>query len=127
MFDESDIVFRYTSDEAEEDGILFDITRLKPEWKNGMFNYVTTNLLSKGYMEIVPDVFGDYKDLEFNMPALLGLLNQALNIVRSKSNNFKDADWFFSGKIELQDGTHQEIFIAQNETGRMTLMLPEDY
>jgi len=58
---------------------------------------------------------------------LIDLLNQANNIIRTKSNNFKDFDSFFSGKVELPNGQKQEIFISQNETGKFTLMLPEDY
>ena len=43
-------VFVYTSDQAVEDGILFDITAVNPEWKKGLFNYVTVNLLNNGYL-----------------------------------------------------------------------------
>ena len=44
-------IYTYTSQQAEEDGILFNITKLNPEWKKGILNYVTTNLLNKGYIE----------------------------------------------------------------------------
>lgn len=117
MCKENDLIYSYSSKQAEDDGILFDITQRNPEWKNGLFNYVTTNLLSKGYM----------KDSEINMPNILDLLNQAREIVKQKSMNFQEFDHFYSGPIEFPDGEKQEIFISQNETGKFTIMLPEDY
>lgn len=110
-------VFVYTSDQAVEDGILFDITAVNPKWKEGLFNYVTVNLLHSGY----------WKDDKINIPNLLDLLNQALQIVKKATNNFTALDTFFSGSIELPSGDQQKIFIGQNETGKFTIMLPEDY
>ena len=110
-------IFTYTSKQAEEDGMLFDITSLNPHWKKGLFNYVTINLLSKGY----------YKEDEINIPNLLDLLNQANQIVRGKSKNFTEFDSFYCGKIELPSGIMQKIFIEQNETGKFTILLPEDH
>ena len=111
-------IFRYTSEQAEADGILFDVTQLNPEWRKGPFNYVTTNLLSCGYMT---------EEGKVNVANLLDLLNQALEIVRKRSEGSTTLDWFFSGDIELPSGEQQQIFIDQNETGKFTLMLPEDY
>ena len=71
-------VFVYTSDQAVEDGILFDVTALNPEWKKGLFNYVTVNLLNDGYLN----------DDKINIPNLLDLLNQAQQIVKKGTNNF---------------------------------------
>ena len=113
---ETEVIYSYTSEEAKEDGFLVDITRINPNWKNGLFNYITTNLLSKGYMQ----------DDELNLASVLDLLNQALKIVKNKSQNFKKFDYFFSGAIELPNGVKEKIFIEQNETGKFTIMLPED-
>lgn len=110
-------VFVYTSDQAVEDGILFDITAVNPKWKEGLFNYVTVNLLNSGYLN----------EDKLNIPNLLDLLNQALQIVKKATNNFTAFDTFFSGSIELPSGDQQKIFIGQNETGKFTIMLPEDY
>lgn len=117
MFNENDIIDTYSSNQAEEDGFLFNITRLNKAWKKGLFNFVTLNLLNKGYKT----------EKAFNIPNVLDLLNQCLNIVKTKSNGFKDFDHFFSGKIELPNGSKQEVYISQNDTGKFTLMLPEDY
>ena len=110
-------VFVYTSSQAVEDGILFDITAVNPKWKEGLFNYVTVNLLNSGYL----------KEDKLNIPNLLDLLNQAQQIVKKATNNFTAFDTFFSGSIELPSGDQQKIFIGQNETGKFTIMLPEDY
>lgn len=115
--EEKDKIFEYTSKQAEEDGILFDITQVNKEWKKGLFNYVTSNLLSRGYL----------KDDKIDISNILDLLNQALHIVKTKSKNFKEFDHFFAGKIEFPNGSVEEIFICQNETGKFTIMLPEDY
>ena len=83
-------VFVYTSDQAVEDGILFDITAVNPEWKKGLFNYVTVNLLNNGYLN---------KEDKINIPNLLDLLNQVLQIVKKETNDFTTMDTFFSGSI----------------------------
>ena len=110
-------VYVYTSDQAVNDGILFDITQINPVWKKGLFNYVTVNLLNRGYA---------YQD-KISVPNLLDLLNQALQIVRRETKNFTVMDTFFCGPVELPDGEQQKIFICWNETGKFTIMLPEDY
>lgn len=113
-----DPVFVYTSDQAVEDGVLFDVTVISPKWKEGMFNYVTVNLLLSGYL----------KDNEtINIPNLVDLLVQAQEIVRKATNNYTVPDTFFSGSIELPSGAQQQIFISQNESDKFTIMLPEDY
>ena len=79
LFDEEDVIYSYTSKQAEEDGILFDITNINKHWEKGLFNYVTMNLLSKGYL----------KWEKFQIANILDLLNQSLEIVRKKTKNFK--------------------------------------
>ena len=121
LFNDNDVIFKYTSQQAEEDGILLDVTRINPEWNKGIFNYVTTNLLSRGY-------FNKGETAEtINIANLLDLLNQSLQIVRKESKNFTQPDTFYSGMIELPSGDKQKIFIGINETGKFTVMLPEDY
>ena len=111
-------IYTYTSKQAVDDGILFDITKLNARFEKGLFNCVTANLLSDGY-------FGAGEQI--NLSNLMDLLNQAHNIVKTKTNNFKNFDTFFSGTIELPSGEKQKIFIQQNETGKFTIMLPQDY
>ena len=122
LFKPDDIVSIYTSQEAVEDGILFDIDRILTQNPAKLFflKYVTTNLLERGYFNPPREL-----DVEstLNIPNLIDLLKQATQIFLKKPVD----DYFASGKIELPDGQKQLIFIAQNETGRYTAMLPEDY
>jgi hypothetical protein len=118
-----DLIYEYTSQQALEDGILFDVTRLNPDLRDGPFNYVTTSLLALGY--ITHDKSNGKP--AFNYINILDLLVQAQQIVKLKSKNGTQPDWFYDGKIELPSGQSQKIFIAQNETGKYTIMLPSDY
>ena len=119
FFTDIDVVSVHTSDEATEDGILVDITKINPDWEKGIFSHITVNLMSRcGYFN---------EDRTLNIPNLLDLLNQSLAIVRKKSDNFQKHDWHFDGEIELPSGNKQQVFIQQNETGKFTILLPEDY
>jgi hypothetical protein len=109
----------YTSDQAIEDGFLFDLDLFKYWPINANFEtrplkYVTTGLLAKGYWN---------PDETLNNPNMQDLIAQSLRVF----SKMRPGDYFVSGVIELPSGTKQKIFIAQNETGRFTVMLPEDY
>jgi len=110
-------IFCYTSKDAELDGVLFDLLRVNQDWEKGLFNYVTMNLLRRGYLD------GDV----VKVANLLDLLNQANQIVKKESKDFTQHNWLFSGSVELPDGSQQKVFICQNETEKFTVMLPEDY
>lgn len=108
-----EVVSTYTTEQATADGVLVDLTTVNPEWAKGPFSHVTPNLLSLGYREW---------DGSVRAVNVVDLLNQALTICRGKA-----ADWFYSGHIEFPDGQRRKIFICQNETGKFTIMRPEDY
>ena len=118
-FTDADVISVYTIGQATEDGILMDIRTVNPAWEKGMFSHVTVNLLaSGGYLK---------DDSTPNIPNLLDLLNQSLQIVKRKSENFTKWDRFFEGEIELPDGSQRQVFIQLNELEKFTIMLPEDY
>lgn len=104
----------YSSEQAVEDGVLFDITTVNHSWREkSIFEYVSTSLMAKGY--------------EDDILNLAELLDQALRIVASASNGFTDAkEVQYSGNIELPNGEQQEIFIRMNEHGKYILMTKED-
>jgi len=116
IFSKEDLVSTYLSSEAVEDGFLFDLDLLLKQSPLGKFvlQYITTNLLDKGYWN---------NDQTINIPNLRDLLEQSLRVFRKKPSE----DYFVSGVIELPSGGKQKIFIAENESGRYTVMLPEDY
>ena len=116
VFSKEDLFSSYLSSEAVEDGFLFDLdlaVKQSPLGKS-VFQYITTNLLAKGYWN---------QDQTINIPNLRDLLEQSLRVFRKKLLD----DYFVSGVIELPSGCKQKIFIAQNESSRYTVMLPEDY
>jgi len=117
-----DTISTYTEKQAEEDGVLVDIT--KGIMQDSLFNYCTAELLYKLKIIEEPD-----NELKLNVPNLLDLLNNALHIVqlRNSQRKEKEMDTFYSGTIEIHDGTKQKIFMQQNSTGKYTIMLPEDY
>ena len=116
IFSKEDLVSTYLSSEAVEDGFLFDLDLVVKQSPLGKFvlQYITTNLLAKGYWN---------QDQTINIPNLRDLIEQSLRVFRKKPSD----DYFVSGVIELPSGSKQKIFIAQNESGRYTVMLPEDY
>jgi len=149
FFEQKDVIFTYTCEEASKDGFLFDIDQLLPGKINTNFflKYITTGLLSKGYWNdrckhgvkdgeqsktprcVTCDTFQSctgnlscHKPT-LNIPNITDLIVQAAQIFKRKP----DDDYFVSGSIELPSGQKQKIFIAQNETGRYTAMLPEEY
>jgi len=116
VFSKEDLVSTYLSSEAVEDGFLFDLDLIVKQSSLGKFvlQYITTNLLAKGYWNT---------DQTINIPNLRDIIEQSLRVFRKKPAD----DYFVSGIIELPSGSKQKIFIAQNELGRYTVMLPEDY
>lgn len=118
LFDESDLIFKYTDEMAVADGYLVDLDQIFPQYKEkGMFKYATSNLLKNGYIV----------GFDIKQAAIFDLLMQAQRIIFKQSEIGEQLDHFYKGEIELPDGTKTDIFMAQNETGHFTLMLPEDY
>jgi hypothetical protein len=118
MVTEKPIIFEYSSQDAINDGIFLDIREINDKWQDGLFSFITTNLLET-HQYIVDD--------KINIVNLSELLSQCFLIVKKKSNNFKEFDHFFSGFIETPNGEKVKVFMCQNELGKFTIMLPEDY
>ena len=109
------MIYTYTSDEAVDDGILNDLDQILPEYfRRGWVKYITIGVATLHYIE----------DGKVNAANMIDLLIQADQI---RKQAFDREDWFFSSTIETPAGEKQEIFIAQNETGRYTIMLPSEY
>lgn len=113
-----DEISSYSSDEAEIDGLLFDLSKVNNDWRNGFFNYITINLFR--------DEFVDGNG-EIKIRALQKLLNDCQEHMRKKSKDFQEFDYFFSDSFFLPSGVKKKLFICQNETGKYTIMYPSDY
>lgn len=117
LFDEAEVISSYSSRQAVEDGILFDVNELgkvhaSPVWQEGPFQYVTTNLCSKGYL----------KDGETpSIPNFLDLFRTMHEHMRRNG-----PDHHYSKVIEFPDGTTGTVYAKRNEHHRYTLMLPDD-
>lgn len=120
FFKPEDLISVYTSDQAVDDGILFDLDQLShrklspSKAAKTPLKFATINLLSNGYFN---------EDKSLNIPNIMDMLTQANIILNRKPAD----DYFVTGHIELPSGSKRLIYIAQNETGRYTIMLPEDY
>lgn len=107
------IIDNYSSNEAVEDGLLFDFKQLeKLNIKSNLISYGTSNLLFKyGYLQ---------EDKEINIPNIKDLIFQCERMIKGN-------DYFYSGKIETPKGNKIKVFVVLNELNKFTVMLPEDY
>lgn len=104
-----EVISKYTSEQGVEDGLLV-------ETHHPIINYVTANVYDKCIKPFAEPmkILGD-KNPEKN------LLDKLLFSVIIEMQKLKP-DWFYS--IEARGW---KFFVAQNETGKYTLMFPEDY
>lgn len=101
-------LYGYSSEQAVRGGELYELPRLIPGYQESAVNYVTANLMSHGYTK-----WG-----RVDTRAVRDLLHQVEWLVA------EDDDWFCSGTIELPGGRGLQVFLARNETGKFTLILP---
>lgn len=126
MADEWTVIDAYTSDDAENDGILVPVKDIKPEWDAGPIKYITRNLLdSKGYIAQDGSERTDITRDRVIVPNVQDLLVQVQEALRK--GLLEDPDVFYKATVEFPTGEKGQIFIAPNEHMRYTVMLPEDY
>jgi hypothetical protein len=126
LFFAEEIISQYTSEEAVEDGILVRTSDIEPGASRSFFSHITTNLLNQGYIAPGDSESNDLGPMRIIMPHFKDLIIQANAIVTVNKTSTVPVDTFFSKEIKFPDGTFQRILIAQNETGKFTIMLPED-
>jgi hypothetical protein len=110
------IISSYSCNQAAEDGFLISVDDILKQ--KGLFNFITIGFW---------DRYGLDKAAENLKANLIDLLNQAREIIRKRSKDFKVPDWFYCGYVENMTGKKIKIFIEQNETGRYTILLPEEH
>lgn len=106
----------YTSDQAEGDGLLIKI-------KDDDINYMTKSVYSECIDKfLIKDDDGNVLD---GFPTALNLMYKLISSVKAevvKIQEEKGLDWFYNIKAR-----GWEFYVCQNETGKYTLMFPEDY
>lgn len=128
VFDNAEVIFSYTTEDATRDGILFDVASINPEWRTrSLFSHITTNLLrTHDYL------VGDGDERKIKLPNVLDLLNQALQSMKQQTANFTtEPQTCYVVHIEAPSGEQIEIWIEMNEVEinapRYTILLPEDH
>lgn len=134
------VISKYTSDQAEQDGILI-------KTDNPIINYVTRtvwdtciepfiessamtklSLANKPMSEVIEvgnkSFIVNLKITEAQKKSaakelLNKLLDTAITLIKAQNRE----DWLYT----LKDCRGWELWAAQNETGKFTLMFPEDY
>lgn len=110
------VISTYTADQAEEDGLLIKV-------KDSDINYMTSAV----YFDCIDKFLlkdEDGKILNGQQPAIV-LINKLISSAKQaviEIQKTKGTDWFYS--IEARGW---KFFVCQNETGKYTLMFPEDY
>jgi hypothetical protein len=156
MFTEADVISKYTTDEATEDGWLLELAILKDKL-TGVdsprcpFSHVTVNLLKKlGYMtETYDDFCGHTKTNVLTGQKYRCRIRECpecyekkgeikfnypnmLDLLNQATQVFKRGiakqgeDWHYEGRIETPSGKKQLIYINLNDKRRFTILLPED-
>lgn len=103
LFKEEDIVFRYTDDDAVEDGVLVPV-------RYGEICFVTASII------------GDFAEIPEEIRHLIinKFLTDAMNTFEAKRR--KKDDWFYEITV-----WKKKYFVALNGRNLFTLMKPEDY
>lgn len=126
-----EVISKYTSDQAEQDGILV-------KTDNPIINYITHTVLNR-CIEPFIESFAMTTKINAGKDAFVGavltlteteknrarttlikkLLDTAITQIKAQNRE----DWLYT----LKDCRGWELWVAQNETGKFTLMFPEDY
>ena len=123
LFNDEEVIAVYTSNQAVEDGILFDLRKSR-FLANEHFNFVTINLLQE--LGIIKYDGKRHTDV-VNISQMLDLIEQAKRIVIRGIEASLQEDSFYCGDIRKHNGERIKIFIEMNETGKLTLLLPSDH
>lgn len=118
-------MFRYTSFQAAQDGILFDTKTIPIDiMKQCPFRFITTNLLRKHeYLIDIPETSAEIT----NIPAIMDLIIQCSVQCEEKEKENPEENVFVCN-VEVPNGEIVEMWVHPNEIpNRWTILLPEDY
>lgn len=135
-----EVISSYSSNQAAEDGILIKTNNL-------IINFITRTVYEKCIEPFInPSVLTDrsLSGLPFNVPIQIGkkelileipiteaekqrvtkkLLDKLLTSAIDEVRKLNREDWMYN----LKDCRGWNLWVCQNETGKYTLMFPEDY
>ena len=120
MINETDIVFKYTQEQAIEDGFLIE----NP--KSNRFeecNTITTNLFNK--LDEIENQRNLVRVFPYDPLDFMGCLMLAANKIFSEKNFKDDQDENFFTTPKTEEGL--VVWFVRNETGKLTAMLPGNY
>lgn len=117
MFENAEIISRYTSEQAADDGYLVAVD------KHGepRINFFTRSVCEKCLLPYAKKS-SDFPDLVRNLKCtvICGIIRAGKKI--QLQPDFKFLDTFYEVKIN-----GWKFWLCQNETGSYTLLFPEDY
>lgn len=116
----------YTADQAEDDGLLIKV-------KDSDINYMTRAVyfecIDKFLIKVIMSDRDSIPEKDENIlkghPSASDLIHKLISSAKLaviKIQLLKGTDWFYA--IEARGW---KFFVCQNETGKYTLMFPEDY
>ncbi len=101
----------YTSEQAEADGVLVKVD-------HPQINYITHSVMETCIMPSVKDGLTEQEKAAL----IKELIARLLKSVVAEVIKINKRDWFYAVEV---NGC--KFFVAQNETGKYTVMLQEDY
>jgi hypothetical protein len=106
----------YTSSDAEADGILIAV-------KHPFISHLTHSVFETCIYPYVMDSDKDQTDKLVN-----NLIHQViLEIKKQYLKANRKMDWFYEVVVKDFKSNDCRLFVAQNETGKFTIMIPSDY
>lgn len=116
--DQDNIIYMYTSDEAIEDGFMADITRVP----HSVDIYGKRILATSGIMALQGVGFDKKEDDYLFFKGITEHIKTQYDAEVEEDLNGGNDKHFFSIKFR-----GQLMFVADNEFGGLTIMLPEEY
>lgn len=113
-----DPIYRYTDEDAVEDGILVDISALNVKFRGVPVNRMTRTLWEE-FQPFLIDHSEAEKMFDIKMPSKEEQLTSILITKLKMARQSRDDDYLFV--------LPPEIWLVKNETGGYSCMKPEDY
>jgi len=115
LFRKDDVIFRYTLADAERDGLA-----IRNQWGDSLISHVTIGVWNQYARRLGK---GPPAPTVIDVTQLREVIDAAAACVRAALKE-KEDEWLVTG-IQAPDG--KELWAVLNETGKWTLMFPDEY